>query len=58
MIEYFKTFCMFFFFIMIGVVAWKEYKPAPITQEWIKEDVVCYMQGERVVNCETVRLFE
>lgn len=30
----------------------------PITQEWIKEDVVCYMQGERVINCETVRGYE
>lgn len=26
-------------------------KTTPVTQEWIKEDVVCFMQGERVVNC-------
>ena len=29
--------------------------PTPITQEWLDEETVCYYQGDRVINCETVR---
>lgn len=47
---------------MIGIIGYSVHlkeslpeHPEPITQEWIKEDVVCYYQGERVINCESVR---
>ena len=46
---------------MIGLTGYLVYlkeslpeHPEPITQEWIKEDVRCFYQGERVVNCEIV----
>ena len=27
---------------------------APIERQWLDEETVCYVQSERVVNCETV----
>jgi hypothetical protein len=31
-------------------------QPIPIEQNWIDEATVCYMQGSRAINCETMRI--
>ena len=58
-IEWFKTFCVFFFFIMLGSALYKDLQPkdpTPIEQNWIDESTVCYYQGNRAINCQIVEI--